>query len=285
MPSSPVYLARFLSIIAIAQHALILGWIEPIYGTYGFVQPVINKYADSNSFFRLVDLLPALCKVSGWTEGTCLLGISGLYFSIMLSLWFKQFLPFVSIVAWLFHLSLKSSSNLTVYGASEIMNVLFFYLAVGSFFLQNTNSADNRCLSMWTIAMRLHLCIIYCSSGIEKALGTQWWNGEAIWLSSMRDGNLLPMGVLAYVPVVPILGGIAVVALEAGYPMFTFFRKTRIFAVLSMIAMHAAIAVQLQLWIFSLAMVAFNLIAFWHDFANWRILLMPYRYSPTTEKP
>src|SRR5262249_760353 len=36
--------------------------------------------------------------------------------------------------------------------------------------------------------LQLHLCVVYLASGLEKATGIQWWNGEAGWRGGMRPG-------------------------------------------------------------------------------------------------
>ena len=63
--------------------------------------------------------------------------------------------------------------------------------------------------------MQIHLCVIYLSAGLEKAMGRQWWNGEAIWQTiSQPSFRTFELGWLAQHPFIPMLAGWATLLIE-----------------------------------------------------------------------
>src|SRR4029077_14526118 len=41
-------------------------------------------------------------------------------------------------------------------------------------------------LAFWRRVLRVHLCLIYFSSGLAKFLGNGWWDGANLWRSLIR---------------------------------------------------------------------------------------------------
>ena len=80
----------------------------------------------------------------------------------------------------------------SIYGVDEFAHIGLFYciwMPVGqAWSLDRWGVAD---AGTWEarLALRvlqLHLCIVYFASGIEKATGTDWRNGDVIWYALMR---------------------------------------------------------------------------------------------------
>jgi hypothetical protein len=109
----------------------------------------------------------------------------------------------------------------------------------------------------------MHLCVIYFSSGIAKARGGQWWNGEAIWRAVMQPQfHVFEMGWLASVPLLALLASWGTLLVEIGYPLFIWPARTRRLWLLAIVGMHVAIGLILGLWFFAAVLIVLNLAAF-----------------------
>ena len=93
-----------------------------------------------------------------------------------------------AFLAWGLHLSLVTSGFASFYGVDQLANTFLFYLFLfpsGRAWTFESRPASSRreetipvgCLRV----MQVHLCVIYLAAGLDKAMGRQWWNGEAIW--------------------------------------------------------------------------------------------------------
>jgi hypothetical protein len=111
--------------------------------------------------------------------------------------------------------------------------------------------------------LQIHLCVVYFTSGMDKAEGIQWWNGEAIWRSLMRpDLAQYDMTWLASVPWLAMLICWATLVVELGYAVFVWPRRTRTLWALATIGLHVGIAVMMGLWSFSAVMIVLTGSAF-----------------------
>lgn len=113
------------------------------------------------------------------------------------------------------------------------------------------------------VAIGAQVIIIYLVAGIAKARGGWWQNGTAIYYP-MNVANFSPWPVLNHFLVsndimVHVISW-GSVAIQVLFPLLLLNRWARRLAVLGMIAMHAGIGVFLGLSVFSLAMVAADVI-------------------------
>ena len=111
--------------------------------------------------------------------------------------------------------------------------------------------------------LQLHLCIMYTSSGFEKAAGVQWWNGEAIWRSVMLPTfHNFDMAWLAQVPWLAMFLGWGILVIEIGYSIFVWIPRIRLLAIVAILLMHIMIGIFLGLQLFAIIMMILNLGAF-----------------------
>lgn len=153
--------------------------------------------------------------------------------------------------AWALFLLLENGAGPTGYGAIEFINIGLFYCTCG-------NAFSGRYACTTIIVFRLHLCIVYISSGIEKASGAQWWSGEAIWRALARPDFGDGFQWASSFPTVLLLAGVGTVALETLYPAILLGRKVRALIVAATLSMHASIALLMELYLFSFTMVSLN---------------------------
>jgi Vitamin K-dependent gamma-carboxylase len=177
-----------------------------------------------------------------------------------------------AFVAWITHLALIGTGEVYTYGLGKMLVIALFYclvMPVGREWsvdrsmrrrAAGESRGDDATLSV--LVLRLHLCIIYAAAGISKAVGGQWWSGEAVWralsLPQFQQFDPSPLGAYPFVLQVLALGSVAV---QLGYPVLVWTRLRVAIVILSEL-LHLGIAVFLGLWLFSGIMIALNAAAF-----------------------
>ncbi len=176
-----------------------------------------------------------------------------------------------AIVAWFLHLCAAESGGLFAYGADNFMTTGLFYLMLSP--LPDRYSLDHRLLRVelrdpyflgfWRRVLQVHMCFVYFIGGLAKCLGSGWWNGSNLWRSLTRPPfNLISPDILVrFKYALPILG-ISICLIELGYPFFIWLRKTRLFWLICILAMHVAIGLAMGMYLFALVMIVLNLAAF-----------------------
>jgi hypothetical protein len=172
----------------------------------------------------------------------------------------------------LFHMALCSSSYMACYGIDAFAQIGLFYciwFPVGQ--ALSLERFPGRAKGEATFDARLglrvlqmHVCIAYMASGVEKALGEQWWNGEAIWralMSAPLDGSI-DCSFLATFPWLARIACWTTLLLEAGAVAFVWHPSLRKSWLVGIVGMHLGIALFLNLWTFSATMIVFDIAAF-----------------------
>lgn len=185
---------------------------------------------------------------------------------------FGLFSRAAAIACWAVHLAAVKSSVLLSYGADNFTTIALFYLmfcplpdaASLDVRWRGRRVNDDRQLSgFFRRIVQVHLCFIYFFSGVTKALGVGWWNGDSLWRALTRPPfNLISPAILGSAWPVLIIGGAVVVLLEVGYPAMVWFRRTRRIWLLAILAMHLGIGLAMGMYLFALIMIVLNLAAF-----------------------
>ena len=176
-----------------------------------------------------------------------------------------------AIIAWFLHLCAAESGGLFAYGADNFMTTGLFYLMLSP--LPDRYSVDHQLLKadlkgpqllgFWRRVLQVHMCFVYFIGGLAKSLGSGWWDGSNLWRSLTRPPfNLISPDILVrFKYALPILG-ISICLIELGYPFFIWIKKTRLFWLVCILTMHAAIGLAMGLYLFALVMIVLNLAAF-----------------------
>ncbi|MEO6000130.1 MAG: HTTM domain-containing protein [Chitinophagaceae bacterium] len=196
--------------------------------------------------------------------------VTGTYVLSLVGLLIGYKTRLMGFLAWLMHGILNATGHLTAYGVETFTHIALFYcmvLPVGICWSIDSRNKISRIPGyLVTLSVRLiqlHLCIMYLSCGVEKAMGTQWWNGEAIWIALQQDQfHTVNMNWLANFPLVPKLLCWSTIIIEGLYPMGMMLKKTRKFWLISILSMHTFIAVFLGLHLFGALMILLNISAF-----------------------
>jgi hypothetical protein len=199
-----------------------------------------------------------------------------------------------AIIAWFLHLCAAESGGLFAYGADNFMTTGLFYLMLSP--LPDQYSLDHRLLKVelrgpqllgfWRRVLQVHMCFVYFVGGLAKCLGSGWWNGSNLWRSLTRPPfNLISPDVLVrFKYALPILG-ISICLIELGYPFFIWIRKTRLFWLVCILAMHAAIGLAMGMYLFALVMIVLNVAAFGIGMSKRRPLPSEGQHTGVSGRP
>lgn len=181
------------------------------------------------------------------------------------------FTRFFSFLLLFLHLLIFQSSSPYMYGLDFFKSIALFYCFI--FPVGNKMSIDQLLFkkieinpSPYRRLLKIHMSIVYVSSGFDKAFGINWWNGESIWKAIHLPGftsNLIDnYNILSHYPILPIAFGICTLIIEILYPLAMFIKKTKVLWLILIISLHVGIIVCLNLYFFGLFMILLNLSAF-----------------------
>jgi hypothetical protein len=176
-----------------------------------------------------------------------------------------------AIAAWFLHLAAVKSGNFLAYGMDNFTTIGLFYLMLAPLpdrygldaRIWPAPHRDARILGFFHRVLQLHLCVIYFFAGLTKSLGAGWWTGASLWRALTRPPfDIIPArGLMSWEAVLPAFG-IAVCLIEIGYPIFIWWRRTRLIWLILILAMHIGIALAMGLYLFSSIMIILNVAAF-----------------------
>jgi hypothetical protein len=263
-PASPRPLAVFrvgLASVLLVQAFTLMESLLSLFGNQGIVQWSVSALLVRPELPHLSWLASALAPL-GVSADACLRGVFMVYVAALAGLLLGWQTRASAIVAWFTHLLLMTTGTTSVYGVDTFAQIALFYcmwmpvgqsLAVDRWGQPDAASAAAR-LSLRVL--QLHLCIVYFSSGLDKAEGMQWWTGDAIWRGLMRpDFNQFDVTWLASVPWLAMLICWGTLLVELGYAFCVWPKRTRALWALATIGLHLGIAVLMGLWSFSALMI------------------------------
>lgn len=242
--------------------------IYELYGSVGIMQGDLSEYRPDSPFslHRWLSFLSA----RGFSEDHVLLVLVGVYVASLLALLVGWKTRVAVTLTWLTHL-LLTHSQLTVYGLDQFAHIALFlmlWMPLGAT-LSVDCRARGRCdVPSWEARLSLRtlqiwLCIAYLASGLVKAIGLQWWTGEAIWRALMLPTyRYFDFSWLADHPWIPWLLGLGTLVVEVGYPVFIWPRRTRKLWIALTLGLHAGIGLFLGLHLFALIMCVLTLTIF-----------------------
>lgn len=144
------------------------------------------------------------------------------------------------------------------YGYDHFISISFFYVFIVGVFNKLAHKeakGEETSISWLSLILRIHLCIVYFFNGIAKAIGEGWWNGNSMLRALATFEN--PISISPYILAALCIG---VVVIETFYPVFIF-TQLRKYVVWAVIVMHIGIGLLMQLPLFGLIMITWNVIA------------------------
>jgi hypothetical protein len=208
-----------------------------------------------------VPALPTLAKVAvplGIDAHNAVVLLLSVYAGSLFSLALGFHTRFSAFLAWGLHLSTMMSGFASFYGVDQIANSFLFYLLLfpsGRAWAFPARREEPIPVGGLRV-MQAHLCVIYLAAGLEKALGRQWWNGEAIWQAVTQPAfSTFDLRWLAKYPGVPMLAGWSTLAVEIGYAFLIWPRRTRNVWCIATIGLHLGLSLFMGLVFFSSVMI------------------------------
>ncbi len=244
------------------QFLLLFPDLPLLYGPDGLVDHALVASPHGLWIADIVDYLAHLTDVAA-DHALYLLAALYIVLNILLAI---HRLPWPGILfLLLFHGTWHTANDAFSYGADYLGASALFYCLC-------TPLSQPTCRTPILRLLQLHLCIIYFFGGLGKAMGVTWWNGEAAWKAMNQPYHVAEapsiIGWLGQFPALWTVGGVIVVVLELGYPLFIWVAHTRRYWLYATVAMHTGIALFLGLFHFSAVMILLNLVAFHYAYLD-----------------
>jgi CubicO group peptidase (beta-lactamase class C family) len=210
--------------------------------------------------------LPTLAKAFlplGISEHTAITLLLSGYAGSLLSLALGIRNRLSAFLAWGLHLGLVTSAFASYYGVDQLANSFLFYLFVfpsgraWRFASRPVSSRREETIPVGCLrVMQVHLCVIYLAAGLDKAMGSQWWNGEAIWQTVSQPAfSTFDLRWLATHSWIPMLAGWGTLVVEIGYALLIWPRRTRKVWCIATIGLHLGTCLFMGLVFFSGVMI------------------------------
>ena len=181
-----------------------------------------------------------------------------------------------AFILLILQIALLKGSSFFAYGADFFTSMSLFYLILfpcdNRFslrnFIFNKKPTDIHSTPVKRL-FQIHISIAYFFSGLDKALGFNWWNGESIWKAihlpySNRDLSI-DFTWLAEHSYLLIIIGWSTILIEMLYPVFIWMKTTQKTWLFLTISMHIGIALVLNLYYFSAIMIVWNITNFYFE--------------------
>ncbi|MBW8688191.1 HTTM domain-containing protein [Chitinophaga rhizophila] len=272
-PSTGGALAFFriaIALLGLVQGGWLIGSIAMLYGPEGLIPWSVSS-GIVDSYMPQLSWLQPVAGATGISAATLVYALMGLYLCSLGALLIGKFTRYAAFIAWAIQFTFINTGFMGAYGVETFIHIALFYciiMPVGEVFAWDKLSLQTKPVeSEWnTLSLRvlqIHLCLVYVASGAEKAMGIQWWNGEAIWQTLMQaQFSRFDMRWMANFPLLAKVIGWSTLALEIGYPFFIWWRRTRPYGYVAIVLLHASIAIFMGLQLFSAIMIIFNTAAF-----------------------
>lgn len=275
-PDSPLPLAWFriaLASFCFLHTFIVRHYLLELYGQYGYVQWAITRAHLYDGLPHLGDIAFALRRFGVTADQTVYIVLAVWIFALV-GLLLGIYTRFMAVLTWCIHYLWMHAGGGLVYGMDIFTHIGLLYLMLMpagdalslDVLLGRRKFQPSVAAGLTRRMLQIHVCIVYTSSGLEKAMGIQWWNGEAMWRSLMMPVfNQLDFGWLSHVPVLAMIGGWSILAIETGYGVAVWFRKTRPIWIALTVGMHLGIGLFLGMWMFGAIMIILNLGAFGYE--------------------
>jgi len=263
--------------VLLLQALALAGDFQQLYGPNGIVQRMdFVGDGETGELFRgrpsvqwVIDAIGLLnIQVS---DADCTSAVYLVYVAALCGLLLGWRTPVFAFLTWGTHYLLGGSADETVYGVDTFAHIFLFYciwMPTGhAWSVDRLTGRISEEPSLFARAslrvLQLHLCVIYLSSGIHKAVGADWWDGETVWRAlNLREMTFFDFTWLADVPGIAVLLGLGTLAVEIGYAFLVWPQQTRKWMAWATIGLHLGIAVGMGLLSFSAVMIVFTASAF-----------------------
>lgn len=246
--------------------------IETFWGEQALIYPEILAARTSGVIPTLWDIHQFLSHFAAFEFEPLVYGFFYAQLLFLTFLGLGLFTRLSALLALIFHLVWVFSIEVMMYGVDFMTTICLFYMVV--FPVGQHYSLDAFHRGNWVghpshqgfnlTLFQVHFAIAYFFSGLAKALGVTWWNGEAVWkaLQTNNYTDFTDPGIWASFPGALQFAGIGTVFIEIAFPIGIALKKTRQVFLAVIILFHIAIGYLLGLYFFSAIMILINLTAY-----------------------
>jgi hypothetical protein len=254
-PASPAPLRALrvsISGVLLVQALLLSGAVVPFFSRHGILQTALTDlFIADGAMPRLYQLTDALTRAFGWTEATGITACSLAYVACLALLFVGRAVRPAALLACFLHATFLTTGYYAAYGVDRFTQVCLFYFL----FMPVTERAPSASARLSLRVLQLHLCVAYVASGLEKIVGVQWRDGEAVFRAVMLPSfRQLNVEWMAFHPLLGLALCWGTLALEIGYGIFIWPRATRRWWILGIEGLHLGIAVFMGLYFFAATM-------------------------------
>jgi hypothetical protein len=161
----------------------------------------------------------------------------------------------IAVLLYLLHVVFLRRNPMGVYGVDMVATFWFLYMT-----LINPTSKSQVWQSINSVGYRLiqiQLCIIYAYSGFDKVRGLTWWKGDAVWYAlGNTQITSIDFSFLAYMPAILTVMAFVTVLWETYFPILIWIPQIKRYVITIGIFFHLGIAFMMNLYEFSLVMLA-----------------------------
>lgn len=194
-------------------------------------------------------------------------GVHAFFLFCLLMVFLGAGVRFWGVLAWILHMGFLQRNYSILFGADIILAISLFYLMM-------TRCEDRLSLrALWrgqtpvftsdllsSVGARLwmlQLGILYAYTGMEKLKGSSWWDGTALWTVLGNPQMVITdLAFLRHMPFVIVSLSFMTILFEIYFPAAMLSRRLRPGWLAAGVAFHLGIAFLMDLWTFSLGMLA-----------------------------
>ncbi len=226
----------------------------------GFLPYRASKLVIDNNTWTLFDWLPHTDAVL-WTCWSILLAQAAL-------LTIGVFARFQAACLFVWLITFYHRNGLIIDGEDIVFRLMMFFLtflpatdvwSVKAWLNKRRGKTTLPVRDGWALRLiQIQMCIVLFSAGLEKLNGGMWWGGTAMyyvmhlddffghfWVPEFLRSNLWASRLLTW----------ASLWIEVGGPILIWFKETRRFALIAIIALHLGIEYMMNLYLFEWIMI------------------------------
>lgn len=238
-----------------------------IYSKYGIISGSVNDKFVADDKIKISLLVEKIILITNiaYKYAFIIPFITYIISLIMILIGYGRIL--FSILVIVLHTIFLNSAYLLSYGADFMIS---FLLYINLFFcIEDKIKIQKYKGIVFSFAIRLtqiQLCIIYFFGGFGKALGFDWYDGNAVWLCLNHYlGDNIINSFFSKIPTfIYQLTSLHILFIELLFPILIFFSpKIRKMTIIDIIILHLIIALIIKIYTFSFIMILLNIIAFY----------------------
>lgn len=267
-PSFIVFFRVSIGLLVLVHFLSYWSDFDLLYGKKSIIPIELNKAYEEVNFISTTQIIDFLELFFNYTQSILVIKATYIIFCLFIILGFKS--RIFAILLLLLQISIIKSSILFCYGADYFESISLFYILLFPSNIKDISSSQisGKDFTIYKRILQYHLSIAYFFSGLDKIMGFNWWNGEAIWkaVNLPNFTNYVELKNITDNPYLYIFLGWFTIIVELFYPIFINLNKTRKTWLFLTIGMHIGIIILFNLYFFATIMIIWNLTSYYFNY-------------------